>query len=146
MISISHPNAIVLVLAAISLVGCGGSDTAAAKGVPRVKVVTALYFQAKSKLGHPPVDQAEFRQAIEAQNVDWRTLGVSGIDELFVSDRDGKPLAIGYGPAPQGRPFSVVVYEQEGLNGVRLVGSSDGQVQEADAAKFAQLVPQAATR
>jgi hypothetical protein len=39
----------------------------------------------------------------------------------------------------------VVAYEQEGLNGVRLVGTSDGQVQEADAAKFAQLVPKPAT-
>jgi hypothetical protein len=138
---------LVLVLAVVAtlLVGCGGSGAAAAKSVPHLRVVTALYFQANSKLGKNPASVEEFKQAIEAANVDWGTLGVSGVDELLVSDRDGKPLVVVYGPPPQGRPFSVVVYEQEGLNGVRLVGTSDGQVQEADAAKFAQLVPKPAT-
>ena len=133
---------LLLVVAASSLVGCGGSGAAAAKSVPHVRVVTALYFQANSRLGKNPANEEEFKQAIDSANVDWSTLGVSGADELFVSDRDGKPLIILYGPPPQGRPFSVVAYEQEGLNGVRLVGTSDGQVKEADAATFAKLVPE----
>ncbi len=138
---------IVLSLAVVAplLVGCGGSGGTAAKSVPHVRLVTALYFQANSKLGKNPANEEEFKQAIDSANVDWSTLGVSGADELFVSDRDGKPLVIVYGPPPQGRPFSVVAYEQEGLDGVRLVGSSDGQVKEADAAAFAKLVPQPAT-
>ena len=134
-----------MVVAATSLVGCGGYGSAAAKNVPHLRVVTALYFQANSKLGKNPSNEEEFKQAITSANVDWSTLGVSGVDEILISDRDGKPLVIVYGPPPQGRPFSVVAYEQEGLNGVRLVGTSDGQVQAADAAKFAQLVPQPAT-
>lgn len=140
-------RSIVLLLAigVTSLVGCGGAGAAAAKNVPHLRVVTALYFQANSKLGKNPSSVEEFKQAIDAANVDWGTLGVSGADELLVSDRDGKPLVIVYGPPPQGRAFSVVAYEQEGLDGVRLVGTSDGQVQEADAAKFAQLVPKPAT-
>jgi hypothetical protein len=36
------------------------------------------------------------------------------------------------------------VYEQVGKDGVRLVGFTSGQVEEADAAKFAQLVPKPA--
>lgn len=134
-----------MAVAATSLVGCGGSGAAAAKNVPHLRVVTALYFQANSKLGKNPSNEEEFKQAITSANVDWSTLGVSGVDDILISDRDGKPLVIVYGPPPQGRPFSVVAYEQEGLNGVRLVGTSDGQVQEADAAKFAQLVPKPAT-
>lgn len=136
---------LLLVVATTTFIGCGGSGGATAKGVPHLRVLTNLYFQASSKLGKNPASEEEFKQAIESQNVDWGKIGVSSADDLFVSDRDGKPLVVVYGPPPQGRPFSVVVYEQEGLNGARLVGTSDGQVQEADAAKFAQLVPKPAT-
>jgi hypothetical protein len=145
-VAFMHRRTVLLLLAAVTpLVGCGGSGTAAAKGVPHLRVLTNLYFQANSKLGKNPSNEEEFKQAINSSNVDWGAVGVAGADELFVSDRDGKPLVVVYGPPPQGRPFSVVVYEQEGLNGIRLVGTSDGQVQEADASKFAQLVPKPAT-
>jgi hypothetical protein len=141
--AICRRNILLLALVATSLVGCGGSPGAASsKELSHLRVITALYFQAKSKLGKNPSNEEEFKQAINSANVDWSTLGVSGADELLISDRDGKPLVIVYGPPPQGRPFSVVAYEQEGLNGVRLVGTSDGQIQEADAAQFAKLVPQ----
>jgi hypothetical protein len=138
-------NALTIALIVGSLVGCGGSSSGArSKDVSHLRAITALYFQANSRLGKNPANEEEFKQSIASSNVDWSTLGVSGADELFVSDRDGKPLVIVYGPPPQGRPMSVVAYEQEGLDGVRLVGMSNGQVQEADAAQFAKLVPQPA--
>jgi hypothetical protein len=136
-------NVLLLAVGLAPLLGCGGSPSAAKnKELSHLRAVTALYFQANSRLGKNPTSPEEFREAIAAGNPDWSKLGVSGPDELFVSERDGKPLVVLYGP--QKGPFNVVAYEQEGLNGVRLVGTSNGQVQEADAAQFAKLVPQPA--
>lgn len=134
-----------VVLIAAALVGCGGGSAAPRSNeVSHLRAVTALYFQANSKLGKNPANAEEFKQAIASGNVDWSTLGVSGPEELLVSDRDGKPLVILYGPPAKPGPLYVVAYEQEGLDGVRLVGMSNGQMQSADAATFAKLVPQPA--
>jgi hypothetical protein len=136
----SSRHYILLIVALIaSTVGCGASTGAKSKETSHARVVTALYFQAKSRLAKSPANAEEFKQAVAAGKPDWSKLGVSGLDELLVSERDGKPLAISYGPATLAN--GVVVYEQEGLNGIRLVGTSNGQVREADAAQFAKLVP-----
>lgn len=136
------------VLLAVALAsGCGGSGTSPTreKEISHVGAITTLFFRATSALAKPPANEQEFKEAIARDNVDPGVLGVGSVDELFTSDRDGKPLIILYGPAPKGVAAGIVVYEQEGLNGVRLVGSSNGQIQEADAATFAKLVPQPAT-
>jgi hypothetical protein len=136
---------LLLVAIAASAIGCGSKPTAANnKELSHLRAVTALYFQANSRLGKNPTSAEEFKESIAAGNPDWSKLGVSGPDELFISERDGKPLVILYGPSKSG-PFGAVAYEQEGLNGVRLVGMINGQVQEADAAQFAKLVPKPAT-
>lgn len=134
-------------LAAISLAlsGCGGGTPAAGHNeVSHLRAITALYFRAASSLGHNPTSEAEFKQAIADAKPDLGVLGVNGIDELFVSERDGKPIVVRYGPDSGRAGRGVVAYEQEGVNGVRLVGSASGQIQEADATQFAQLVPDAA--
>ena len=133
----------ILLLAAIvaATIGCGGASSGGkSRETSHARVVTGLYFQAKSRLAKTPANEEEFKQAVAAGNPDWSKLGVSGMDELLVSERDGKPLVINYGVANP--PNGVILYEQEGLNGSRLVGTSNGQVQEADAAQFAKLVPQ----
>ena len=66
--------------------------------------------------------------------------GVSSTDELFISERDEQPLVIIYGKTPTGVAPGVVAYEKLGVDGVRQVGFKIGQVEEADAARFAELV------
>lgn len=130
-----------LLLAAV--VGCDGAASVKRdKEISHVGAVTTLYFRAKSTLGKPPASEQEFKEVIAQDNVDPGVLGVDSVDELFVSDRDGQPLVVDYG---QTSPQGVVVYEQVGKDGVRLVGFTSGQIEEADAAKFAQLVPKPAT-
>jgi hypothetical protein len=131
-----------MALLAAALAGCGsGAPAKRNKEISHVGAVTTLYFRATSKLGKPPTSEQEFKDVIAQDNVDPGVLGVGSVDELFVSDRDGQPLVVDYArTSPQG----VVVYEQVGKDGVRLVGFTSGQVEEADAAKFAQLVPKPA--
>ena len=62
---------------------------------------------------------------------------VGSFDELFVSERDGQPLVVVYGSPP--KDSDVVVYEQTGVNGKRLVGHRIGMVEEVDEAQYKDL-------
>jgi hypothetical protein len=121
--------------------GCGSGAAASHKGVAHLKAITVLYFKANSLLHKNPETEAEFKKVIADSKPDLGVLGASNIDDLFVSDRDNQPLVIMYGQAPKGVAAGVVAYEQTGVDGKRLVGNRGGQVEEADATRFAQLVP-----
>ena len=59
-----------------------------------------------------------------------------------MSGRDGQPLTVQLGPASgRGGDPSVICYEKEGRGGTRLVGKLGGDVEAADEARFAELVP-----
>jgi hypothetical protein len=133
---------LLLPLTAPLLSGCGsGSANNHIKQTSHVRAIAALYFTANSVLGKNPSNEQEFKNVLSQRKMDLGVLGVSSVDELFVSDRDDQPLVIIYGPQPKGAAQGVIVYEQIGKDGVKLVGTSNGQVIEADAAQFAKLVP-----
>ena len=139
-----HRKGMVLaLLGAAMLAGCGGAVQTGAKQISHVHALTTLYFRATSALGRAPASEQEFKEAINQGKVDLSVLGVSNIDELFVSDRDGQPIVVVYGKDAKGKTPDVVAYEQTGVDGVRLVGNRAGQVTEVDAAEFAKLVPSA---
>lgn len=129
-------------LALLTLIGCGSAGGEAAnKDINHVRAVTTLYFRAASVLGKRPETEQEFKQAIAGGKMDLSVLGVDSVDELFVSDRDGQPIVVVYGSALKSVAPGVVAYEQTGKDGMRLVGFNNGQVEEADQTRFAQLVP-----
>jgi hypothetical protein len=100
--------------------------------------LTAYYGSAVSRLGHAPRDQQEFKSAINLPPASMEKFSIKSLDELFVSERDGQPLVVAYGP---GRPASdVVVYEKAGVDGKRLVGRHLGTVEEVDDATFNNLM------
>ena len=122
-------------------VGCSDvSEKTVNKELSHVRIVTMLYAKALSQLGHPPKDEQEFKQAISSSNISLQSLKVDSIDQVFVSDRDGQPLVVVYGPPKSGS--DVIVYEQTGVDGKRLVGHKIGMVDEVDEARFKELVPQ----
>jgi hypothetical protein len=70
--------------------------------------------------------------------------GVSNVEELFVSERDGQPYVIFYSQRPEGVANDLVGYEQTGVDGRRYVGYGLGVVgEEVDEQQFAELVPPA---
>jgi hypothetical protein len=124
----------------IALTGCNGGGDASSDAHSNIRVLTRFYTRVSQELGRPPKDEAEFKERIKAINADLSAFGVSSVDELFVSERDGQPLVVDYGDFPKGS--SVVIYEQTGVNGKRMVGQRIGSVEEVDEAKFKELVPQ----
>ena len=102
-----------------------------------VRSLTTLHGLATSKLRHPPGDVKEFRQALATLSVKPEQMKVGSCDELFVSERDGKPLVVVYG-SPL-KDSDVLVYEQTGVNGKRLIGHRIGMVEEVDEAQYKLL-------
>lgn len=139
-------GSLLLIASLSALAGCGGETQGArAKEQSHIRAITGLYAKVASDLGRDPADEQQFKGAISQTNFKPEVFGVENIDELFVSERDGQPLVIVYGKPPKGLAPGVIAYEQVGVDGVRLVGFKIGQVEEADAARFAELVPAGAS-
>jgi hypothetical protein len=102
-----------------------------------VRSLTILHGLAVAKLGHLPSNEKEFKQAIATISLKPEQMKVGSFDKLFVSERDGKPLVLVYGA--QNQNLDVVVYEQNGVNGKRLVGHRIGMVEELDEIQFKTL-------
>ena len=108
------------------------------KSVPNhVGAVTALYELSKSKLGHTPSDEKEFKKAMQTVSLKPQNFKVDSFDELLMSERDGQPLTVVYGPAAANSNF--IVSEQTGVNGKRMVGLRTGIVEEMDDAQYKAL-------
>lgn len=94
--------------------------------------------------GTPPRSADELKAFAARLGPDeLKPLGIdaAALDALFVSSRDHKPFVFRKASGRVG-PDTVVLHEQEGVNGKRIVVFPMGKVEEADAARFKQLVPE----
>jgi hypothetical protein len=114
--------------------GCNLRQNSKNSAPNHVGAVTALYELSKSKLGHAPSDEKEFKKAMQTVSVKPQNFKVDSFDELLVSERDGQPLTVVYGPAAANSNF--IVSEQTGVNGKRMVGLRTGIVEEMDDAQY----------
>jgi len=125
--------AALLVVALVAMPGCGGrnSDDAMIKDANKrnIQRLTNLYTRHQMQnSSRGPKNEQEFKKYI--QGVDSATLKKMGIDpadidSLFVSDRDQQPFEIRYGIAASFRGDPVgLIFEKQGVNGVRQVGLS----------------------
>ncbi len=129
--------------------GCGRSRRqAAAREESRLKPLAVLYGQFTGQnRGNPPANEDQFKAFLRSMDPErLAAFGVNDADELFISERDGKPYVVLYGAArgssptgPAGAPL--IAYEQEGVGGNRYVASSIGAVEEVDESRFRELVP-----
>ena len=115
-----------------------------------IKSLAVLYGRfTGSHRGQMPPNEAVFKKFVQSSR-QGDSEGV-GWDALFVSDRDEKPYVILYGNQVRGAPANgpggapVVIYEQDGVDGMRYVASSMGAVEEVDEEQFQQLVPRGGT-
>jgi hypothetical protein len=98
--------------------------------------------------GQPPKNPDQLKAfARKLAGEDLQRIGIdpAQLDEFFFSKRDGKPFVF-RDLARLGKaagPNTVVLYEQEGSGGKRIVVFPTGQAEEADAARFKELVPEA---
>ena len=121
--------------------GCNGAGGGSAGAVDvqhsHVYYLVQLYVHALRDQGRPPQSEDEFKQYIAKQDSAMlERMNVATADELFVSERDGKPIVVLYGKR-RGPAAEVVAYEAEGVDGTRLVAKATGQVQVMSAEEFA---------
>ncbi len=128
------------------LVGCSATREPPPEEVS-IKALTILYgrfFQTNT--GKPPADEKELRAFVEKLSAEeLALLGAKDPAKLWISARDGQPYVVMYGNVtnPQGPSGPVVIYESQGVGGKRFVGTSLGNVEEVDEARFRELVPNA---
>lgn len=134
-----------LLVAILSGIGCRTAEPPPAlrPQYTSMKPLGVLYgkFLARSG-GHPPKSEEQFRQFLATYGEKrLAALGVTDVDPLFLSPRDGQPLVVFYGklgpPGPAGQPY--VAYEQSAIDGQRYVASAVGSVAVMDDQRFNQI-------
>ena len=95
--------------------------------------------------GRAPESAGEFRKFLATAAPDaWARFGVSEVDQLFVSPRDGAAMIVLYGkqigPAgTAGLPW--IAHEPQSTNGYRYVVGAAGAIVEMDDAEFQETFP-----
>jgi hypothetical protein len=136
-----------LVIVAFVFSGCSQKtptpDELAAKRGGRLGVLYGMCVGQNK--GKPPqaVQQIKDFATKRINSEELSALGVTTIDDLFVSPRDGLPYKmVEYRklPPPSGEPV-VVFYEQQGQHGVRRAALLGGGTLDLDESLLAKLVP-----
>ena len=128
--------ALLLLFVAVAL-GCGGRNNTPKLHESNLRVVAVLYSQFVSAHGREiPRDADEFRTFVQALGPGvLDRAGLSGLDELLLSRRDGKPFAVHY-KSIEWKLNHVIAYEQEGADGTRCIASDLGAVSEITDEQF----------
>jgi hypothetical protein len=126
-----------LVLYVAVVIGCGERTSGQKPNETNLRLVAVLYSQYLSAHGgEVPSDEEEFRTFVSSLGPGvLDRAGLSGLDELFVSARDGQPLVVKY--RDEIWPLDgAIAYEQVGANGTRYVASELGGVSEITDEQF----------
>lgn len=149
---------ILLLLVGIQTLGCSGCQQSTTDRTADNKELQQLgnqfmeFYRARSKT---PADEAELKEFIAANMTDVKReiLGITDVNKLFISPRDGKPFVVRYGatlteaaPGAAEEPLitgAVIAYEADGKGGYRHVISSMGDLTELKFDDLVKLVPDA---
>lgn len=111
------------------LAGCGAdrADKVRAMNATNSKRLSNLYaaFQQSNNTFKGPKDEAEFREYIgklPEAGLDLYGIKPGSVDGIFVSERDDQPFRIKYGVRGSQYSNDAVIFEETGLDGVRIVG------------------------
>ncbi len=127
--------------------GCGKPQAVKGTG-STIKPLSILFFRYTAQhRGQTPLNREELEKFINAQGpTELEVLGAKDMNDLFTSARDQQPYIVRYGvtvPPPGPGGPTVVAYETKGVSGRWLVAFSTAGVDEVDASKLKELVPDA---
>jgi hypothetical protein len=146
MILFSRIPPIVVLLAVVS--GCSTDTVAnvvATKNDSNIKRVVNLYNAYQLMHGwQGPKDEKALRDFIADGEIPEKNLAMMGIDpknldNVFKSERDGKPFKIRYGAASGRFVTDALVFDDGGENGKKLVAFNGPVVEEVTEARFKEL-------
>jgi hypothetical protein len=133
----------------VASAGCSTSSDpsgqVAAMNDSNIRRVANLYTAFQIRKGFAgPKDEAAFKQFIERdmspKKLQLMQVDPAQVDNLFTSERDGKPFTVRYGVQGGIGVVAAVVFEQQGKDGKRQVGFTGGTVEEVDDARYGQLL------
>ena len=117
--------------------GCGERNSTSNLHESNLRVVAVLYSQFVSAHEREiPRDADDFRTFVQSLGPGvLERAGLSGLDELLLSRRDGKAFAIHY-KCVEWKLNHVIAFEQEGAGGTRCIASDLGAVSEITDEQF----------
>jgi hypothetical protein len=117
--------------------GCGERNSTPTLHESNLRVVAVLYSQFVSAHGGEiPRDADNFGTFVKSLGPGvLERAGLTGLDELLLSRRDGMPFAIHY-KSVDWKLNHVIAYEQEGAGGTRCIASDLGAVSEITDEQF----------
>jgi len=130
------------------LSGCSSDNVAsvvAAKNSSNIKRVLNMYTAYTQTHGKGPADETQLKDFITkempADTLKLMTIDPAKVDDMFISERDGKPFKIkpGLHWGGPGSANPAVVFETEGRGGIRQVAFGFGNVEDVDDAKYKEL-------
>jgi hypothetical protein len=128
---------VTLLLFVAVAIGCGERNSAPQLHESNLRVVAVIYSQFVSAHGNEiPRDADEFTRFVQSLGPGvLERAGLSGVEELLLSRRDGKPFAIHY-TSVNWKLKQVIAYEQEGAGGTRCIVSDLGAVSQITDEQF----------
>jgi hypothetical protein len=126
-----------VLLSVATVIGCGEQGNGQELPESNLRLVAVLYSQYLSAHGgEAPADAVDFRAFVESLGPGvLQRAGLSGIDDLLVSPRNGEPFAIKYEDGDWALD-GAIAYEQEGSDGTRYMATDLGSVSEITEAQF----------
>lgn len=140
---ISAAGLVFAMLTCVLIAGCGdgASNQGAATDGSHLKFVADTYGLFLKNYRRLPNDDGEFREFATKLAADDPKAKGQTIDQLFTSERDGKPFGLFTLKTPPPADSPQAAYEQVGVDGRRLVADTAGNIQEVDEATFRTMVP-----
>jgi len=140
-------RATVAILLLAIVAGCGSPGAKQASDVKSSRLYWLMKVRTHAlSQGQTLNSQDDYKRYIrnldpEGRDAIMKGTGISNVDELFVSERDGQPYVFFYGRRPASVAADLVAYERTGVDGERYVGFGLGVVEEVDEQRFNELVP-----
>jgi hypothetical protein len=129
-------------LTCVLIAGCdNGASSRDATDDSHLKIIADSYSLFLKNNRRLPKDDTEFREFVTQRAAEDPRAEGQTIDQLLTSPRDRQPyVLLTEQNAPSGGSIQAA-YEQEGVNGRRLIADTAGNIQEVDEATFRTLVP-----
>ena len=134
-----------MILSTPWLIGCQSKNEVIASAAPEhshVAILAGTFAQYKYEMrGKSPENETDLVAFI---NISARplldTYGYQDANELLTSKRDGKPIVFRFSdPLTTKTGEKVVAHEEEGTDGIRIIGTEGGSFFELDDEAFRQL-------
>jgi hypothetical protein len=140
------PGALACGVLLVALVGCGGSSAdSGGSEDSNIQSIANAYSLFLKQYRQLPANEKEFKKFVErvvAEDAELKAKNLT-VDQLMISQRDGKPFGVNCRDKPPPVGSIIAVYERAGVGGSRLIADTAGNVKEVDDVSFRELVPNA---